>query len=110
MIDAGIRRLVRERAKDRCEYCGLHQENSELIHHIEHVIARQHGGLDHVDNLALACHRCNLQADSPYLGRGHRSGPDIMSRQFKQPKEGLGYDNSPVAHMWRSMIRPDSPL
>ena len=35
---------------------------------------------------------------------------DIMGRQFKQPKEGLGFDNSPVAHMWRSMIRPDSPL
>ena len=35
---------------------------------------------------------------------------DIIGRQFKQPKDGLGYDNSPVAHMWRSMIRPDSPL
>lgn len=35
---------------------------------------------------------------------------DIIGRQMKQPKEGLGYDNSPVAHMWRSMIRPDSPL
>jgi hypothetical protein len=35
---------------------------------------------------------------------------DIIGRQFKQPKEGLGYDNSPVAHMWRSMIKPDSPL
>src|SRR6266567_5394933 len=35
---------------------------------------------------------------------------DVIGRQFKQPKDGLGYDNSPVAHMWRSMIRPDSPL
>ena len=35
---------------------------------------------------------------------------DIIGRQMKQPKEGLGYDNSPTAHMWRSMIRPDSPL
>jgi HD domain len=35
---------------------------------------------------------------------------DIIGRQFKQPKEGLGFDNSPVAHMWRSLIRPDSPL
>ena len=35
---------------------------------------------------------------------------DMIGRQMKQPKEGLGYDNSPVAHMWRSMIRPDSPL
>jgi hypothetical protein len=30
------------------------------LHHIEHVIARQHGGSDDIDNLALACHRCNL--------------------------------------------------
>jgi len=35
---------------------------------------------------------------------------DIIGRQFKQPKEGLGFDNSPVAHMWRTMSRPDSPL
>lgn len=35
---------------------------------------------------------------------------DIVGRHFKQPKEGLGNDNSPVAHMWRSMARADSPL
>lgn len=35
---------------------------------------------------------------------------DIIGRHFKQPKEGLGYDNSPVAHMWRSLIFPDNPL
>jgi hypothetical protein len=35
---------------------------------------------------------------------------DIMGRQFKQPKEGLGNDNSPVAHMWRTMMFPDNPL
>ena len=31
---------------------------------------------------------------------------DIIGRNFKQPAEGLGYDNSPVAHMWRAIIRP----
>lgn len=31
---------------------------------------------------------------------------DIVGRHFKQPEEGLGFDNSPVAHMWRSMIWP----
>src|SRR5262245_36993938 len=35
---------------------------------------------------------------------------DIIGRHFKQPKEGLGNDNSPVAHMWRTMINPDAPL
>ncbi len=34
---------------------------------------------------------------------------DIVGRHFKQPKEGLGYDNSPVAHMWRTIAHPDSP-
>lgn len=35
---------------------------------------------------------------------------DIIGRHFKQPKEGLGFDGSPVAHMWRTMIYPDQPL
>jgi len=35
---------------------------------------------------------------------------DIIGRHFKQPKEGLGNDNSPSAHMWRTLARPDSPL
>jgi len=35
---------------------------------------------------------------------------DIVGRYFKQPKEGLGNDNSPVAHMWRTIANPDAPL
>jgi hypothetical protein len=35
---------------------------------------------------------------------------DIIGRHFKQPKEGLGFDNSSSAHMWRTLARPDSPL
>ncbi len=35
---------------------------------------------------------------------------DIIGRHFKQPKEGLGNDGSPTAHMWRTMMYPDNPL
>ncbi len=35
---------------------------------------------------------------------------DILGRHFKQPREGLGNDNSPVAHMWRTLANPDAPL
>jgi hypothetical protein len=31
---------------------------------------------------------------------------DIVGRNFKQPKEGLGWDNSPSAHMWRTLMWP----
>ena len=35
---------------------------------------------------------------------------DIVGRNFRQPKEGLGFDASPVAHMWRTMIYPTKYL
>ena len=35
---------------------------------------------------------------------------DIVGRHFRQPDEGLGNDNSPVAHMWRTIANPDAPL
>lgn len=60
-MDAATRRRVRSRAGDRCEYCRLPQEADQfLTFHIEHVVAKQHGGGDELSNLALACHHCNL--------------------------------------------------
>ncbi len=35
---------------------------------------------------------------------------DIIGRHFKQPTEGLGFDGSPVAHMWRTVIWPNNFL
>lgn len=35
---------------------------------------------------------------------------DIIQRNFRQPEEGLGFDNSSVAHMWRSAIWPNNAL
>lgn len=60
-MDAEQRAFVRQRAGNCCEYCGLPQ-NTELFFtfHIEHVVARQHGGGDEAENLALACYHCNL--------------------------------------------------
>lgn len=60
-MEFAAREFVRQRAGSRCEYCLLPQAYSELTHHVEHIVAKQHGGTDDADNLALACHRCNLQ-------------------------------------------------
>jgi hypothetical protein len=35
---------------------------------------------------------------------------DVVGRNFRQPREGLGFDGSPVAHMWRTMIWPNNFL
>jgi hypothetical protein len=31
---------------------------------------------------------------------------EIIGRNFRQPKEGLGFDSSPSAHMWRTLMWP----
>lgn len=69
MTDQALRLLVRRRAGEVCEYCRLPQAASQYVRfHIEHIVARQHGGVSEADNLALACGFCNFQ-----------KGPNIAS-------------------------------
>ncbi len=73
-MDDAVRQRVRRRAQDRCEYCLLHQDFASLTHHIEHIVARKHGGTDEAKNLALACHRCNLHKGSNLTGIDPKTG------------------------------------
>lgn len=73
-MDAATRDLVRRRAGDRCEYCFLRQEHSDLTHHVEHIVAKQHGGSDDPENLALACQRCNLHKGPNLTGMNPETG------------------------------------
>lgn len=59
-MEPGLKELVRRRAGNACEYCRLPQDSTPLISfHIEHIVARQHGGTGEPGTLALACDRCN---------------------------------------------------
>lgn len=59
-METSARELVRQRAGGRCEYCRLPEEVDEWPFHLEHVIAKQHGGSDSMDNLCWSCSRCNF--------------------------------------------------
>lgn len=60
-MDQATRNLVRQRAGNLCEYCRLEQSAQPwAMFHIEHILPRQHGGSDEIDNLCLACNHCNL--------------------------------------------------
>ena len=59
-MDVAIRRLVAQRAANRCEYCHLPQAAAPLaLFHVEHIVAQQHVVDDSMENLALACPDCN---------------------------------------------------
>lgn len=68
-MDSATRQLVRTRAANRCEYCGLLQEHSPLASlQVEHIVPKKHGGNDDLQNLALACIDCNLSKGSKLTG------------------------------------------
>jgi hypothetical protein len=74
-MDAATREFVRRRANWRCEYCLLSQQTAAFVpFHIEHIVARQHGGSDETDNLALACFHCNVHKGTNLTGIDSQSG------------------------------------
>lgn len=54
-----LRQQVRRRAKGRCEYCLVHEDDSYVGYQLDHIIARKHGGTTTLNNLAYACTLCN---------------------------------------------------
>jgi len=63
-IPTTLRRQVIERAGNRCEYCLLPAEVAFFPHEVDHVVAEKHEGATDIDNLALACWRCNRHKGS----------------------------------------------
>ncbi|OKH18567.1 HNH endonuclease [[Limnothrix rosea] IAM M-220] len=58
-LDKELRQTVRERADYLCEYCHSPEKLSASRFTIDHLIPRSLGGTDDLENLALACRRCN---------------------------------------------------
>jgi hypothetical protein len=63
-LPVGLRRLVRTRADDRCEYCRIPESMTLAPHQVDHVVAEKHGGLTEEGNLALSCVLCNQHKGS----------------------------------------------
>jgi hypothetical protein len=98
VIDPATRELVRRRAKRRCEYCGLHEDDDPLfVFHVEHILPRQHGGSDPPSNLAYACHQDNLRK-GPNL-----TGIDPVTRRITKLF-------NPRRHKWAYHFRRQGPL
>lgn len=85
-MQATVRKVVRERAADRCEYCRLSQAHAPAVQfHVEHIRARQHGGTDDLTNLCLACVQCNW-FKGPNLS-GHDPESDSLVPLFHPRKQ-----------------------
>ena len=73
-ISAALRRLVRECAVGRCEYCLIHDDDAVLPHEPDHVVALKHYGKTEENNLAWTCFVCNRAKGSDIASINIRSG------------------------------------
>ena len=56
-ISGSIRYQVLSRAKSRCELCGIPNDQKAL--EVDHIIPRNMGGSDDINNLQALCYSCN---------------------------------------------------
>jgi hypothetical protein len=76
--------------------------------HVRHAYAQARGHRWYMTSRLITLN--DLYAFDPRVTVEIDAFEDLIGRRFKQPKEGLGFDNSPVAHMWRTMIWPRNSL
>ncbi|MEN8444639.1 MAG: HNH endonuclease signature motif containing protein [Cyanobacteria bacterium J06555_13] len=88
-----LRRLVRQRAADTCEYCLMHQTFSMYSHEIDHAVAIKHGGKTVQENLVLACLPCNRHKGTDLTSIDALSGE---IRHFSIP--GFNFGKSTLNH------------
>ncbi|HKB01554.1 MAG TPA: HNH endonuclease signature motif containing protein [Gemmataceae bacterium] len=96
-MNAHLAQAVRNRAANACEYCRMPQAGFPTIKfHVDHIVARQHGGKTVMGNLALACHNCNAF-----------KGPNLAG--IDSPTGRLTRLYNPRRHRWGRHFRWDGP-
>jgi hypothetical protein len=95
-MDATLLEAIGERARHRCEYCQMPQQQDETPYEIDHIIAKKHHGQSVLGNLALSCFHCNSF-----------KGSDIAGRD-PETKRLTPFFN-PRRHKWERHFRWDGP-
>ncbi len=54
-----VRRIVEDRASNRCEYCLAPDNISSAPFQVEHIVPSSKGGANSLDNFAWSCGYCN---------------------------------------------------
>jgi len=78
-VNQGLTRSVWDRANKRCEYCHMPISGYVGSFHVDHIVARQHGGETSLENLALARLHCNQRKGPNIAGRNPEPGKSSSS-------------------------------
>ena len=107
LVPLELRQAVFERAGGMCEYCRLSQATQVATFPVDHITPISAGGEAELNNLALACPRCNTAKWT------HTSALDSVSgelvRLFDQRRDSWS-DHFHWSDADRTWLEPRSPI
>jgi HNH endonuclease len=68
---------VRWQSQGLCEYCHAAEQWQYVRFTVDHVVPLSKGGVDSLDNLALACFHCNRRKSDHLVGIDPESGIEV---------------------------------
>jgi hypothetical protein len=68
---------VRWQSQGLCEYCHAAEQWQYVRFTVDHVVPLSKGGVDSLDNLALACFHCNRRKSDYLVGIDPESGIEV---------------------------------
>jgi len=97
-MNEAARQRVRDQAGFRCEYCHFHERHLPFAaFHLDHIVARQHGGTDDPANVAWSCQECNLLKGTNLTGMDPDTGNVV--RLF-HPRQDRWQDHFALEGIW----------
>ncbi|MFO0343774.1 MAG: HNH endonuclease, partial [Planctomycetota bacterium] len=113
-----LRREVRQRAGQNCEYCLLHEDDALLPYEPDHIIAVKHGGATSAGNLAWTCFLCNRAKGSDVASIDPQTGEvvqlysprrDVWAEHFSLDDTGAILGQSPSGRATVSLLKFNRP-
>ena len=72
-----VQTQVRQRAHHLCEFCHASEQWQYVQFTVDHIIPLSQGGIDDLENLALACFHCNRRKSNQVRATDPESGIEV---------------------------------
>lgn len=113
-----LRREIRQRASQFCEYCLIHEDDVLLPHEPDHIIAVKHGGETTCANLAWTCFLCNRANGSDIASVDAQSGDivrlfspriDNWTDHFELNDDAVIFGKTPIGRATSTLFQFNRP-
>src|SRR5215213_8301785 len=117
-VASALRRRVKSRAHNRCEYCLLPEAFASFSFQVDHIKSVKHSGKTTFDNLAWACFRCNNLKGSDIASYDETTNlltpfynprTQVWSDHFDLQADGLLIGKTPIGRVTVQILGMNHP-